>query len=267
LTTKIIKELSIQIHLSGLSFCIFNSVSKTIVYIEHRAFETKLTPFDVLKTLKATLSTNPVFSDDFSAVQLIHHNELSALVPKKLYAESNHADYLKFSSKILRTDFIASDVISSNDIINVYVPYVNINNYIFETFGAFTYKHASTLFIDAVLSQTLAIETPKVYIDITADTMLFLALKNGQILLYNHFEFNTPEDFLYYILFTLEQLQLDTETTHLYFSGAINEGDDLYTLAYTYIRHLHFNNAQPLGFSNVTTHKNTHNNFILKHSF
>jgi hypothetical protein len=267
LTTKIIKELSIQIHLNGLSFCILNRTSKKIEYLQHLPFETRLTPFEVLDRLKAELASKIIFSEDFTAIQLIHHNELATIVPEAFYSESNHADYLKFNSKILKTDFITSDSLDCKPVVSVYVPYVNINNYIFDTFGAFTYKHASTLFIDTVLKRIELTETPQIFIDITANTMLFLTIKNGEIILYNHFEFNTPQDFIYYILFTIEQLQLDTETLKIVFSGDINKDDELYNIAFKYIRHVNFNHSQALYPSTTIDDIKSHQYFILKNSF
>jgi hypothetical protein len=41
---------------------------------------------------------------------------------------------------------------------------------------------------------------------------------------------------MYYLLFTLEQLKLDTESTKLQLFGSIEEGDDLYNLCYKYIK-------------------------------
>uniref|UniRef100_UPI0025DCC9E3 DUF3822 family protein n=1 Tax=Winogradskyella sp. TaxID=1883156 RepID=UPI0025DCC9E3 len=171
MTKNSIKELSIQIHLNGLSFCILNRTSNTIEFLKTVNFEQKLTPFDVLNRLKAELSSNTVFSEDFDAVLVIHQNELATLVPKTLYNENHKADYLKFNSKILRTDFITQDDIAINDSINVYVPYVNINNYIFETFGEFVYKHSSSILIDTVLQKTEAKESPIIYININSSTI------------------------------------------------------------------------------------------------
>jgi hypothetical protein len=148
LTKNNIKELSIQVNLNGLSFCILNRTLNTIELLQSLPFLQTLNPFDVLNSLKTELSANSSFSIEFDAVNVIHQNELSTLVPRALYNDNNKADYLKFNTKILKTDFITQDEIAVNDSVNVYIPYININNYIFETFGAFTYKHSSTVLID-----------------------------------------------------------------------------------------------------------------------
>ncbi len=268
MTKNSIKELSIQIHLNGLSFCILNRTSNTIEFLNTIEFKQKLTPFDALNRLKDELSANTVFSEEFDAVLVIHQNELATLVPKALYSENHKADYLKFNSKILRTDFITEDEIAINDSINVYVPYVNINNYIFETFGEFVYKHSSSILIDTILQKTKVEETPEVYININNSTIELLVVEKGQLLLFNVFEYNSKEDFIYYILFVFEQLKLDAETTPVILSGSVNKDDTIYTILYTYVRHISFIDTNlSYEVSNAIDSHNTHHNYLILNSF
>ncbi len=183
-----IKELSIQINLNGLSFCILNRTTNTIEFLKTIPFEQKLTPIDVLNELKAELSSNTVFSGDFNSVIVIHQNELATLVPKNLYDAEHKVDYLKFNSKILRNDFITEDEIAINNSVNVYVPYVNINNYIFETFGEFVYKHSSSILIDSILQDSKTSEDPIVYINVNTDTIELIVVENNKLQLFNVFE-------------------------------------------------------------------------------
>ena len=60
------------------------------------------------------------------------------------------ADYLKFNSKILSNDYITHDDLAQGDIVNVYVPYVNINNFIYDTYGAFEFNHYSTILLNTL---------------------------------------------------------------------------------------------------------------------
>jgi len=238
-----IKELSIQIHLSGLSFCILNRTSNTVEFLHSIEFANKLSPFDLLKYLKTELSSNTVFSGDFKDVSVIHQNELATLVPQTLYDDSIKADYLKFNSKILQTDYITTDDIAVNESVNIYVPYVNINNYIFETFGEFIYKHSSSVLIESVLKSQANSEEQEVYINTNATSIEVLVVEKGQLQLFNVFEYQSKEDFIYYILFVFEQLHLNVETTVVKLSGSIDKDDELYKILYTYVRHVVFINT------------------------
>ncbi|RNC87172.1 MAG: DUF3822 family protein [Winogradskyella sp.] len=251
MTTKVINELSIQISLNGLSFCIKSAHTNTITYCNSILFENKLTPFETLNRLKTELSSNSIFSNDFNKVGVIYHNELSTLVPQSLYDEAHNAEYLKFNSKILKTDFIATDTIEASEAVNVYIPYVNINNYIFETFGAFTYRHSATVFIASI--DGLDKDTTCAYINIENSTMQIVVKDNDNIIFYNYFEFGSKEDFIYYILFSFEQLELDVEHTELKMCGTIEKEDELYNMAYKYVRHVSL--------------LDEHTNFIIKNSF
>ena len=125
-------RLSIQVSLNGLSFCVLEESAKTITHLKHFGFNKKLTPFELLDRVKEIFSTEEILKNAFNTVNVIYVNELSTLVPKPLFDEDSLADYLKFNSKILKSDFIAFDEISANDSVNVYVPYVNINNFIYD---------------------------------------------------------------------------------------------------------------------------------------
>jgi len=58
--------------------------------------------------------------------------------------------------------------------------------------------------------------------------------------LFNFFSFNTKEDFIYYILFTAEQLNLNPEEFELNLMGDIEKESELYAIVYQYIRNIKF---------------------------
>ncbi len=233
-------ELSIQISLSGLSFCILQKEFQTISALKHFNFNKKLPPLELLDYFKNIFNTETALQESFSNICVIHDNELSTLVPKPLFEEGSLADYLKFNSKILKSDFITHDDIVLNDSVNVYVPYININNFIYEKFGSFTFKHISTVLIEEILLIEKNTNTTKVYLNVNKNHFEIVIIEKGQLLLYNTFEYTTKEDFIYYVLFTAEQLKLNPETLNLVLIGDINKEDDLYQIAYKYIRNVGF---------------------------
>ena len=261
-----IKALSIQISLSGLSFCILNRTTNTIENLIHLNFSKRNTPFEILESLKATISREPSLNETFESVLLIYQNELSCLVPKAFFKEHNLADYLKFNSKILKTDFISFDELAINNSINVFVPLVNINNYIFDAFGAFEYKHISTILIDTILQKAKNFNETKVVVHVNKDVFELLAVKDGDLILYNTYDYQTKEDFIYYILFCMEQLKLDPEQIKIELCGSITKDDEFYSILYKYIRHVEFINPK-YTFKFNTKPLQIYNDFVLLNSF
>ena len=147
-------------------------------------------------------------------------------------------NYLKFNTKLLTNDHIVFDEISSYDIVNVYVPFTNINNYIFDLFGEFEFQHTATIMIHSLLNSKLNGKKPVCYIHVTTNEMAITVISHKKLIVYNSYNFNTKEDFIYYVLFTLEQLRLDTENTALKLFGAIEEGDEIYDICYKYVKHV-----------------------------
>lgn len=260
------QELSIQISLNGLSFCILNTDTNTIGYLKTFPANQKQTPFQTLDQLKLVFNNELELQNSFKTIHVTYINELATLVPKPLFQEEAIADYLKFNSKILQSDFIAFDEIRINDSVNVYVPYMNINNYLFERFGTFAYKHYATILIEEILQTEKHAQDQKMYVHINKNHFEIVVTNQGKLTLYNTFNFTTAEDFIYYILFTAEQLQLNPETVKLVFLGNITKDDKLYNIAYKYIRNIQFGKPNT-SYTTESLQQAAHTNYILKHSF
>ena len=259
-------ELSIQISLNGLSFCILHRDKNTITFLKHIVFEKKGIPSDILDALKHSFNSEKELQNDFSKVTVIHENELSTLVPKALFNEDNIADYLKFNSKILKSDFITFDNIELNDSVVVYVPYVNVNNYVFDMFGDFTYKHKSTVLIEQSLLLERNSESKKMVVHVSKNHFELLVVNNGKLELFNTFEYFSKEDFIYFILFTAEQLSLNPEVFELVFYGDVEKNDELYDITYKYIRNVSFGNRFDKYNFNVSP-KTSYSDFALIKNF
>ena len=231
-------KLSIQISLNGLSFCVLDSISNTIIKQESTTFSEELIPFQVLKKLKEVLENNEIDKMSFSDVTIIHRNTLFSLIPKALFDEKEVANYLKFNTKILANDLIAWDEILNFDIINVYVPFVNINNYIYGLYGEFVFQHNGTVLIQSLLNNFDGGKEPVCYVHVLEQQLDIIVIANKKLLFYNSFNFSTKEDFIYYVLFVIEQLKLDAETIKLKLFGNIEEDDQLFNVCFKYVRNV-----------------------------
>ena len=257
-------KLSIQFNLDGFSFCITNNTTKEIVYFSEYLFEEQqITPESLLNKIEEIFKTDEYLQKDFSSVLVIHQNNLFTLVPDLYFSENKLSEYLNFNIKTLATDFIAFDDIQGVNAKNVYVPYVNINNYLFQNFGDFEYKHHITAFIETLIPVSNSDEK-KVFINVSKSSIDIVVLHNKQLEFSNTFNFHTKEDFIYYILFTFEQLKLDVEEVKLYFTGDIELESEIYNITYQYIRNIFFLESNNNIFNKLDASK--HSNYTLLNS-
>ncbi len=232
------KKLSIQVSLNGLSFCVLDTVDHKIVLSDAISFEKERTPYGLQKGLVALIERNSLQKKTFSEVLVIQRNSLFSLVPKSLFNKDNLANYLKFNSKILAADHISFDELDNLDIVNVYIAYMNVNNYIYELFGAFTYKHNGSVLLETLLKNNTTEKKPVCYVNSLHGQMDIAVISQKKLLFYNSFKYHSKEDFIYYLLFTFEQLKLNTEKTALKLFGSIQKNDELYALCYQYIKNV-----------------------------
>ena len=246
--------------MDGFSFYISNSqndISKFTAFTFSKALKS---PELILNEIQEIFKNEKCLQQDFETVNVIHQNNLSTLVPNLYFKKGDLNNYLKYSIKTIATDLIVYDDLNFIKAKNVYVPFVNINNFIFQNFGEFEYKHHSSILLEKLVLQSD--NSLNFFINISKSLFDVVVIKDAKILFYNIFEYETKEDFIYYILFTLEQLELSPEETNISIMGAINEQSELYEILYTYIRNISFFNSKKPIF-NDQNEIDKHSNFIL----
>ena len=198
------------------------------------------TPQKHLQNIKGIYEKEPLLQNRYESVNVSHVNNLSSFVPKALFNDKNLSDYLKFGHKIYKNDYIAYDAINNHDLVNVYVPFVNINNFLIDKYGSFEYIHFSTILIKNLLNTFKFSERPHMFVMVNETHFEVVAIANNSFQLYNSFTYQNNEDFIYYVLFTAEQLHFNTNYFELIFLGETIKNDDIYNIAYKYVRNVSF---------------------------
>ena len=259
-------QLSIQLSLDGFSFCLYNKIEKKIGIFETYEFtEKNISPQKHLKLVEEIYNNSKILPIKYNSVCIAHYNNLVTQVPKAFFDKNKLSSYLKYSIKLLEDDFIAYDIITNTEIINVYVPFVNINNFMIDVYGSFIYKHASSILIEKLLQQFKNTDKEICFVNVTKNQYELVVIKNNKLILYNCFDYKTKEDFIYYLLFSIEQLKLNPEEIFIQLMGDIEKESELYTILYQYIRNVSF--YKPLVFSDELKNVSKHANFTLLNQF
>ncbi len=261
---KSYKRLSIQVSLSGLSFAVFDVITDQIIVLHVIPFNTFQRTSKIEDLFAVVFHDHPELRNQYDEIKIIHSNSLCTFVPTALFDEEFIGSYLQYNTKVFETDYFTHDSLVTYDMENVYIPYVNMNNFFIDQYGAFEYQHAHTLLVQKLLDYSKNSNQRKMYVHVSSGHFEIVIIENRKLQYYNSFEFKTPEDFMYYILFTAEQLHLNPETFELEMLGAISEEDALFQMAYTYIRNV---SLMPLRFIvNGRTETENRHHFILVHA-
>lgn len=231
-------QLNLIVGLNGFSFLVVNPENKTF----QAPTQVDFAVADYRKTTEEqyweAFLKYPELTRNYEKVTIFHKNAYATFVPNELYDEGQPELYLQFATKLFETDSFDIDEIPELGVKNVFVPYVHINNFLLDQFDTFEYHHFETALckqfqkIAAQRSDKLALA----YVD---KNLFSLYVFQGSNLLFNNtFEILKPADFVYYLLFTAEQLELDPEQFPLQLFGAISEDSPFFQLAYQYIRNI-----------------------------
>lgn len=235
---KTYQKLILQVSQTEVSFCIFDSLRNRIENFKSLDFVKTLNPAEIESKLKEIFDLLPTFSAKYDDILVLHNNNLLTFVPHVLFDEAYMSSYLQYNTKVFESDFFTNDDVSNYELNTVYIPYVNINNFLIDRFGSFNYKHSFTYLVNKVLDFSKNIDETEIYIHIQKTNFQIIIAKNQQLILFNTFDYKTEEDFIYYLLFTAEQLNLNPETIKLKLFGNVSKESNLYQIAYKYIRNV-----------------------------
>lgn len=263
ITDKNYKKLSIRVSPNGLAFCSFDTLNHKILSFKEVPFDTSDKSKTVEDLYAAAFNDDAELKEAYDEIVILHDNNLSTFVPTALFDEEYLGSYLQYNTKVFETDFFAFDEIATYQMNAVYIPYVNINNFFVDQFGTFVYKHANTLLVSKLLDLSKNVDEKKMFVHMMPSHFEIIVVQNQHLLLFNSFDYKNPEDLIYYLLFTAEQLNLNPETMKLEFLGDISEDDAFFKIAYKYIRYVSLFDTTDLEQKNSFSTAENRKHFIL----
>jgi Protein of unknown function (DUF3822) len=260
------KKLVIQISLDGFSYCIVDLLNQKISNLNQIVFQTNLETNKnnlAYRLLSENLTKIPDLNIKYDEILVLYTNNLNTFVPNPLFDQDYLGSYLQYNTKVFETDFFDFDTIEKYEIHNVYIPYIHINNLLIDHFGHFDYKHSNTILISNILPLSKNLDTKKMYVHVQKNHFEIVVAQNQNLLFFNSFEYKTPEDFIYYILFTTEQLNMDPDNFNLELFGDVIEKDLFYQICFKYIRNVSLMHVNFLRVQNFFSEAENRKHFIL----
>ncbi len=260
------KKISIQVSLTGLSFCCFDTLNNTIISFNEFIFDRIKKGYKIEDCYESAFEKHPELKDSYDEVILLHHNNLSTFVPTALCDTNYLGNYLQYNTRVFESDAFAFDEIMEYQINSVYIPHSEINNFFLEKYNSIDYKHTSSILLKKLMTLSKNRVAKTMWIHFSKEHFEIYAIENQKLLLFNSFHYQTPEDFIYYILFTAEQLNMNPDTFALELIGNITETNDFYKMAYKYIRNVKLIDVEDLRWNNYFSEQDNRKYYILFNS-
>lgn len=262
ITEKKYKKLTVQVSLSGMVASSSDTLNNKVLAVEEVPFET----VNVEQAVEEILKDKALFRESYDEILVLHENNLATFVPEPLFDEDYLGSYLQYNTKVFDTDVFAFDPIPTHTMNTVYVPHVHLNAVFKTYFGSISAKHVHTILVSRLLDLSKNVDDKRMFVHMAQSHFEIIVVQNQHLLLFNSFDYKTPEDLIYYLLFTAEQLNMNPESFRLEFIGDITEDDAFFKIAYKYIRHVSLFDVTDLQPNNTFSTADNLKHFILLQS-
>lgn len=245
-------KIYIEISITGFKYTIFNTSSTTFIGLEEYRFDGIFNNFSMVEPLEKIIKQNPLLQKPFAEFCVAFANQRATLIPNAIFQQDKLALFHQYNFTKQEEDIFLHDSLINLAAKNIY----SVPDYIYQLFEAFknvSFSHASSTLIEASLlhsKKEKAISLVDVHV--LPNSFQIVAIKNQELELYNSFSYQTSEDFLYYLLFVLDQLKIDNEKATIRLLGEVEKNSTIYSMLHQYIKTINFGNRpENLKFSYI----------------
>ena len=225
-------NLTLSVGLNSISLSVFDLASGELIKFDKSNFNNPLSIDNLLNVLKDILNKNELDFKKFENIKLLQQNNLSVLVPGELYSEKQKRTYLKYNTQIRNDDFIAVDNLNNLKIKNIYIPYININNYLVDLFKNIEYFHYDTELLNKLYEIR---RNEEFFVHVDNRQIKIIVFENDKLNFFNSYEIDNSSDIIYYVLLVLKEKKLNIDKTEIIYIYDY-EYDDLSNISDKFFR-------------------------------
>lgn len=230
-------EITIQLSLDGFSFVIYDINNHIFTDAERVSM-----PMPSLKEAITEIQEKHVCDiADFARLTVLFDNCANTFVPASVFQNQAKGRYLDFLGIGGEGRTPVSDFVGTIEANNVYAISSDDAKILTDIQTDTRFRHITSVLVSSVIKDNIHKSgEPVIHLNVKSPKFDMIVIKGSSLLFHNTFSFKTKEDFLYFLLFSIDQLHIDAGTVPVYFSGMIEEKSQLVELASRYIRDIRF---------------------------
>lgn len=234
-------SLSIQLNVNELVFSIYNIEKNKFIALEVYRFSDNDEINQIPSFMGKILNNRPSFAFPYNSVYFIYQNTFSTLIPLPLFAEEKKNLYLGFNQPFQEDSRIVFDTLKNNDAVNVYYLPNMVAGKVRDFWPNVKMLHFSSALIESIsINYKNKADKKNLMVNVRNNCFDILYFVENKLKFYNTFDFRTKEDFIYFLLITIDQLGLNPESVELLLSGEIDSADENYSMIREYIKDYKF---------------------------
>ena len=241
-------NITIQCALDGFCFVVHDLEENRIIDLELYQTSENGDEHVIMENLEKLLFRNGLYGKTFRSVHFIASNRFNTIVPKELFDEQQSESYIRFNHDLPLNVRFFHEALNTLDSVNVFAMPESLVQRVRKLWGNVTFTHQSSVFLNAILKEPVD-DPVNAFVNVNSRSFDLAIVKDGNLLFFNSFKFNTKDDFIYFLMFALEQQQLAGQDVPVYFTGLISGNSEIIKLCERYIKRIRF--IRPDGSVNV----------------
>jgi hypothetical protein len=214
------------------------------IVLEDYEFTHVFTPLQAAQQVEEILQTHPYLGlAGWKAIRVAVKHQSFTLIPETLFEPKAMADYLRLNCTL---DTYHEEVLTYHhpaiEAVNIFATDKYLIQALQQAYPGkpVRYVHQTSALLAALLHYGERNGQQKVYAYVEKNSLTILIIRDGALIFCNMFHFNTPEDFMYFLVFVLQEQKLNPDKDPVVIWGEITHDSALFTLLRKYIRHVHF---------------------------
>jgi|GEM_PF-580787 len=252
-------DLLIHIGIGTFQYAIIDKVRDELKALAEYELPEKSNLTDLILAIEKLPEANREFKYPFSKIRVSFDSYKFTFIPEELYENENEQEYAKFINPYA-SDLILTNRIRTSKIRNIFAIDSNFNSALNQIFQKPRIYNQAGPFIEGIKKTNPDRNGVCLFIDIHQDHIQIACLKKSELVLYNMLECFNADEFNYFLLNTMDSLDLDTSSTKVILSGNVtSEKDENYQRILKYFKAPVFADSRlkvhhPELFNNVLSH-------------
>ncbi|HSW68420.1 MAG TPA: DUF3822 family protein [Bacteroidales bacterium] len=235
-------HLTLRLLPEGLAFSITDHSQRRVLSLESHHYEPERTENHsfgstcYLDWLKSITSKNQYLNVKYSSVTILTGGIKYTLIPPPLFDPESRDLLLQFNHPLLYEDRVFHDLLRLPSLYVVYALTSPIDQWINEFFPVRKRMHVLSALICTLHSRSRSEKKlDQVYVNVQNKIFDVLLFRNGTLYYCNSFPYQSSNDLIYYLLFVIEQLQVNNEQLLFYMMGRVSKDDEIFDMLRSYI--------------------------------
>ena len=235
-------ELSILIGMDSFAYMV-SDTNEQVLTVKDYSYNTKVNhSSDLESQIQQVINQDTFLKTSHPNIRVGFLDAKSALVPIRLYNETEQKTYLKQLTDLDSQHSVLVDTLEQFSLKNVYAVYKSLYEFSIKQFpGAKTF-HITTSLLHRFSYMASKKEGHNLFIHVRSGEVFTYLFEGSELKFANSFPYQSTRDFIYFILMIFDQFDLEPEKIPVFLSGQLLQDSEVYRLLFRYIKKLEFVN-------------------------